>query len=564
MRNLTIRTKLFTGFAAVLALLVMIIFLGLYQARTLDNTYNNLLDDRVQKMIHIKDMLVVVKAQQISVQGYVLMGDEASMSNIRSTHDQFVQMLNQLRQSSDPATMKDMLDKVEALESEYQRLALKTADFKNASNVDAAIDLIVTENTQKINELEEAMDSMIWYQAQQLDAGIEEADDTTSSLLTLVIALGIVAILLGMTIALVMGRMIATPLVSISRIAEKIAAGDLSGEKVMMKNNDEIGKLASTFNMMSNSLKTMITEVNDGAMQVSAASEELTASSEQAKSVTEQIATTMQDLATGSDTQVQLATSGLHTTSEMSAGFQQITASTQSVSSKADEAAHKADLGNESISTVIEQMDAIHVKVKELSEVVNELGGHSIEIRQIIGTITDISTQTNLLALNASIEAARAGEYGRGFEVVAGEVRKLAQQSAESAEQISTLIASVSSGVGKATLSMNSVSDEVQAGIGQVQVAGESFQEIKQAVNAVAVDIVEVSSAIQQMTAGVEQMTDAMKVISDVTENAAAGTEQVTASTEEQLSSMEEVSSAARSLSVVAEKLQTTVSRFTV
>lgn len=565
MRNMTIRKKLFTGFSAVIALLIMIIGLGLYQVITLDRTYTQLLDDRVQKMIHIKDMQVTSKSQQIAARGYVLMGDETSFANIRSTHDQFVQMTNQLRQTSgDSANMKDMLDQTEKLESEYHSIVLKLIDYKNAGNEQAATDLIVTENRQKILELEEAMDNMVWYQAQQMDSGITDSNNTIASMQSLIIILGVVAILLGIVIAFVMGKMIATPLVSISRIAQKIASGDLTGEKIQMKSNDEIGQLASTFNMMSNNLKDMITHVNEGSKQVTEAAEELTANAGQAASVTEQIATTMQDLASGSDTQVQLVTDGLQTTNEMSAGFQQIAASTQNVSSKADEATQKADIGNQSITTAVQQMNAIQTKVKDLSLIVDELGGHSKEIRQIVETITDIASQTNLLALNASIEAARAGEHGRGFEVVAGEVRKLSQQSAESAEQISSLIKSITNGVDKAAESMDSVSEEVQAGINTVYVAGESFQHISQAVNAVAVDTVEVSSAIQQMTAGVEQMAHAMKVISGVTENAAAGTEQVTASTQEQLSSMEEVSAAAQTLSQIADRLQTTVGRFTV
>ncbi|MHA7967602.1 methyl-accepting chemotaxis protein [Paenibacillus sp. CAU 1782] len=564
MRNMTIRTKLFSGFSAVIALLIMIIVLGLYQVITLDRTYTQLLDDRVQKVIHIKDMLVTAKSQQIAARGYILMGDETSFSNIRSTHDQFVQMMNQLRQTSSSTDMKDMLDQTEKLESEYHTLVLKLVDFKNAGNEDAAIDLMVTENRQKIAELEEALDGMVWYQAQQMESGITDSNNTIASMQSLIIILGIAAIVLGIVIAFVMGKMIATPLVSISRVAQKIASGDLTGEKIMMKSNDEIGKLASTFNVMSNNLKDMITHVNEGSKQVTEAAEELTANAGQAASVTEQIATTMQDLASGSDTQVQLVTDGLQTTNEMSAGFQQIAASTQNVSSKADEATHKADIGNQSITTAIQQMNAIQTKVKDLGVIVDELGGQSKEIRQIVDTITDIASQTNLLALNASIEAARAGEHGRGFEVVAGEVRKLSQQSAQSADQISTLINSIANGVDKAAESMDSVSEEVQAGISTVHVAGESFQHISQAVNAVAVDTVEVSSAIQQMTAGVEEMANAMKVISGVTENAAAGTEEVTASTQEQLSSMEEVSAAAQTLSQIADKLQTTVSRFTV
>ncbi|WP_368483347.1 methyl-accepting chemotaxis protein [Paenibacillus amylolyticus] len=196
--------------------------------------------------------------------------------------------------------------------------------------------------------------------------------------------------------------------------------------------------------------------------------------------------------------------------------------------------------------------------------VIEELSNHSQEIGLMVESISEISAQTNLLSLNAAIEAARAGEHGRGFEVVATEVRKLSDQSAKSAEQISTLVAAINKGMSDAMQSMGEVTAEVQEGIELVHRAGGTFEEIREAVSNVAGQTQEVSASIEQMAAGVEQINVSMKTIMEVTENAAAGTEEVSATSEEQLSAMQEIASAANDLSSMAEELQQSLSQFKV
>ncbi|MGG3284401.1 methyl-accepting chemotaxis protein [Paenibacillus solani] len=245
-------------------------------------------------------------------------------------------------------------------------------------------------------------------------------------------------------------------------------------------------------------------------------------------------------------------------------GTREIAQNTKSASAAAVEAHEKAAEGAHAIQTVAEQMQSIQHTFGELDEEIRRLGNRSNEIGQIVEVIKEIAAQTNLLALNASIEAARAGEYGQGFAVVASEVHKLAEQSALSAQQVSTLINSIQSETSQTIHSMQVASKKVAAGIGVVNTAGQSFEHIQESVHAVTAQIQEVSSAVQQMSAGTEQMAHSMQYITEVSENTAAGTQEVAASAEEQQATMKGISIAAHSLSDMAEQHRTTLEKFTV
>lgn len=346
--------------------------------------------------------------------------------------------------------------------------------------------------------------------------------------------------------------------------AKQIAEGDLSAENITIKNRDEIGDLAYTLNIMAKNLRELISQVRTSAELVAASSEQLTASAEQTNYATEQIAATMQQMANRVDQQVQSVDDTSQTVNELTDSVKLIARNAQNVSSTAMEASEKASAGGQAIKTTVHQMNSINQTVAGLAEVVKGLGERSSEIGQIIEVITGIAAQTNLLALNAAIEAARAGEHGRGFAVVADEVRKLAEQSAVSAQQISHLISTIQEETRKAVASMEVATKEVVEGIGVVNTAGDTFVMIHDYVDEVTKQIQEVSSSVQQMAAGAQQMVESMQFITEVAETAASSTQEVSTSTEEQLASMSEISSSANHLSKMAEELQSLIGKFKV
>lgn len=386
--------------------------------------------------------------------------------------------------------------------------------------------------------------------------------DSVNSLMSKLILCSVIIIIISVLVVLLYTkRSIAKPMGEIQNAMEQIAAGNLTQTHNSTR-KDEIGLIYSHLNQMAATLKELVGSISNNSDQVAASAEELAASAEQTGKATEQIASSIQEVAAGTDKQMQSVEESSVTINKLAGGMQEIADRVTHGSAVAADTSVRADEGAENIQLAIKQMNTISDTFSDLSSTVKVLGDRSNQINQIVQVITDISSQTNLLALNAAIEAARAGEQGKGFAVVADEVRKLAEQSSNSAQQIAQLISAIQEETTKAVNSMNLAAKEVSEGIGVVNDSGESFVKIRQAINEVENQFHQVSSSIQEITVATEQVVASINVISEVAEVAADGTQSVSAATQEQLASMEEISASASSLTNMAEDLQKAVGKF--
>ncbi len=247
----------------------------------------------------------------------------------------------------------------------------------------------------------------------------------------------------------------------------------------------------------------------------------------------------------------------------------EVSQSIYQIAQGSDEVAHSVtqtqpiiEAGKQDIETSIGQMRFIHNTVTELSTSVKSLDSRSQQISQIVNVITDIAEQTNLLALNAAIEAARAGEHGKGFAVVASEVKKLAEQSASSTEQIKQLIGTIQQEIQQTVSMMESGTNEVDKGIHIVENAHSSFNTVTEYVGKMTEQIQQITINIQQVATGTEQFTHTFNEVATVADTTSAEAQNMSASTEEQLASMEEIRGSSTALAEMAEELHELVQQF--
>ncbi|UQZ81721.1 Methyl-accepting chemotaxis protein McpB [Paenibacillus konkukensis] len=558
----TIGNKILTGFLAIALLLGLISTLSHYYLEKVDNSYSDLVDRREKILSNSKDMRAETLQQMSSLRDYLLSPNQDGLDRFNQAHNNLTELMNSTLKMVKRDVDKDNINKLYELNQQFKQeadqvIALMETDKEAAAKAASAVIQIGRDIESRAKEIADG-------QQQLVDEGSAENSALVASVKKVIAVISVIAFLMAVLIGFVISRFISKPIVFIANAAKQIALGNLTLNQIKARTRDEVGDLADSFNQMVRNLRELIAQTADGAEHVAASSEELTASAQQTNVAAEQIASAIQEVAAGSDKQVQSVKESVHIVNEMSVGAQQIAVNAHSVSSSASDAAEKSLEGNHAIQRVIDQMSSIHQTIEDLSEVIHGLETRSQDIGDTVKMISDIAAQTNLLALNASIEASRAGEQGRGFAVVASEIRKLAEQSSKSSDQITGLVSVIQQDTHAAMQSMRSSIKEVDEGILVVHTAGISFQHIDRSVQKVLTQIQEVAAAAEQMYASTDHVSNSMIFISNTVEESALGIQQASASTEEQLASMEEVFSSAASLSQMAEQLQNQIARFRV
>lgn len=449
---------------------------------------------------------------------------------------------------------KDMLES-------YQKLQKQVIDLANNNFNDTAYNLYTTSLNSKVDVINESLNEL--QSSNQLVAKNISEENENSYQLGMYMMAGIIllALILAAVIGMSIANMIVKPINVLKDLMQKASSGDFS-ERSSFKGKDEVGSLSTSYNTMAEGMKGLIETLTETSQHLAASSEELSASSEESSRASEHISETIQELAVSSESQMQLMASSAQGVQNINNSTESINVHAQKVSDTAEKTSIHSSKGTENIVEVTKQMQSINTNVNNLSQSIHILETRINEIGDITKVITDISSQTNLLALNAAIEAARAGEQGKGFAVVADEVRKLAEQSAHSAEEITNLINQIQADTKNTTKSMVTAASDVKTGISIVQDTGESFKMIEESVHELVTLFEEVFYALNQLKDNTKVINTSIMEVNSMASESAASTENVSAATEEQVASMEEIAASSSSLSQLANDLQEKIKQF--
>ncbi|WP_407400808.1 methyl-accepting chemotaxis protein [Anaerovibrio sp.] len=383
-----------------------------------------------------------------------------------------------------------------------------------------------------------------------------------TSLRTKFIIVSIIGILLILGACMMFGNQLQSVAASLKFAIEGMAAGNLNAHHVDATSGDELGDMANSFNRMQDQLRNTIKKIADTASKVANASEELTANASQSADASVNVAETVGEVANGTDSQLMDIDSAKHNVDAVYNDINNMAKKAEQVAEATTSTAEAAEKGESLMEDAVAKMNNIEQSVTQSAAVVAQLGEKSQQIGEIVDAITAISEQTNLLALNAAIEAARAGEAGRGFAVVAEEVRKLAEQSQESAEEIRTRIGGIQTETEKAVKTMETGTKDVKEGIEAIRNVGEQFRNIMDKVGSISEEMKEIDISVATVSNGANSIVEAVESIDKVSRDTSRQIQTISAATEEQSASNEEIAAAAHSLSELAEELNTEARKF--
>jgi methyl-accepting chemotaxis protein len=534
MRQLGLKAKLAISFGALVAMIVFSGGVGYYSTSRVVGASTGVTFSLKQKAVATEIELEIGK-QLRGALDYVFNGNQAALQQYQHDKREVSQRLEELGRVLSSEKDKDLLSKIRTSTDRINALTEQQITLRRQSRSYEANDMAfgpkMTEAVRSVvhdcNELESREDQLV---RDQINA--EYQTEARANRITLLLVAS--GVLLGVLTSTVIVRSISRGVAGMLGMIHEISARNLAVDDVEILSGDEIGEAGIALNGMRNSLREMVRGISSTAEHLAAASEEISAGASQSAETariqadqTRQVATAM---------------------AEMSAAVEQVSENSHTASDSSHQAAEAANQGGKVVEEALETMRRIAESSSTMAARITKLGNSSVQIGEIVAVIDEIADQTNLLALNAAIEAARAGEQGRGFAVVADEVRKLAERTTKATKEIATMIESIQVEAKSAVEAIESGSHDVVIGVEKTTASGTALQEIIRASEQVGDMISRIATAATEQSSATEAVNSSVTQISNLTAESSAAAEQT--------------AKACASLSKMALDLQTLVNQF--
>jgi len=573
--KMTVGTKIASGFGVIIAL---ILCMALNSLISLDNAKKDLvkINGANERMELADDVVIAYKNSVSGIRGYVAYGDEANYSKIEGDLNRVIDLqkeLLELARTEKKADVQALIDETTKYKTrivtEYLPVAkqynteLSAGDFAKAQQSKGKLVELMKGLVAQGSKIEKNTDELASGNVDVAKVSIKESMEMADRVMMTSLVISGLVLLLGIMIAIVLTNMIRKPVLTLTAVAKEYANGDLRSQ-IHVHSNDEIGDLAHSLGVMHKNFVEMITNIRSASVHLAGASEAMAASTEEVTATSGEISNNMHNLAKEAEDGNQSMLVASQALVQLSSLIQMAKTKSEHTCEISERTLVAAENGRRQVDQSVNKMGTIKQQAQYSSQIIGELNDYSKQISQITDTITNLAKQTNLLALNAAIEAARAGEHGRGFAVVAEEVRKLAEQSDQGAQEITSLVQMITEKTNVAVSAMAHNVSEVEDGVVSVNEAGLALDRILQAVQQTTVEIKSIGTLTSEEVANSEQIVKIIDHLATMVESVAAHGEEVSSSAEEQSSTMETVAASAEETSAMAQQLKDSVSKFLV
>ncbi|TXC90635.1 methyl-accepting chemotaxis protein [Metabacillus litoralis] len=555
----SIRTKVLLGFSIVILLTIAFGAYNFIASKSINSDAKNIINHQIPLLI-ADETLGQYMAERIGLaRGYVLTGKQEYIDQFNTYTEKSRKVEDKALSISDSEELKDLVSS--SIEWE-QRVQNEVFAVYKRGNEELAKENLEGSVRLAANEIMNGYRYLINNREKMIEGAGNNLLVNNESNITMGLTVSVVVAVIGFVIAIYMSSIISKPIQIVTKRMGLLANGDLSQEPIVTRSSDEIGRLFEATNKMSENIRVLLGEISRVSESVSAQSEELTQSAVEVTEGSSQVALTIQELSSDSETQA-------NSTNELASSMRVFTSKVNEASKSGKEVYQSSknvieltEKGSNLMFSSIQQMSTIHTIVEDAVEKVRTLEKQSEEITKLVGVIQSIADQTNLLALNAAIEAARAGEHGKGFAVVADEVRKLAAQVSFSVADITSIVGNIQADSTLVTESLQTGFVEVENGTNQIKTTGETFEEINQALLEMTKGVQLISGNLSTIEDNSDEINKSIEEIAEVSETAAAAIEETAASVQQTSSSMEQVASSSERLAKSAETLQNQVAKF--
>ncbi len=514
LKNMKIRTRLMAGFGVVLSLFVICGVITTLLLIKSDRSVEVVRSESIPYALIAKDIAFnVVQVQQFLTDVSATRDTEVfkeAEDSARKFRQDVVKFKDMYRAKNDQESLRKLED-LEVLFDNYYETGKKMANAYVTQGIKAG-NVLMEEFDATSIAITAKVEEFVKHQTDEASLMTDNVQKSISHIITILLVMSLITIVSGILTAWYITASVVRPLSRAVFVSNAIANGDLT-VKIESDRTDETGQLLNSMDNMVTNLKTLIADMKETSNNMASASEQLSASSEQmSKGVISQ-----------SDRSAQIA-SAAH---EMSQTVVEIAKNASSIAASASGTANVAKEGENIVEKSVTEVRDIAETVSESSKVMVSLGERSKQIGDIIRVISEIADQTNLLALNAAIEAARAGEQGKGFAVVADEVRKLAERTAKATSEIGSMIGAIQDEVQKSVTSMDEVSRMVGTGVEFSTQTGEALQKIVSSVSELQMMVQQIASATEEMSATSEHISGDIMAVARVSKETSTGSEQI-------------------------------------